>query len=363
MKLGHLSIDAYFCKIESNPTILASLGSPISKDDIVNIALDGLSEKYDHVSDIIIHREPFSDLKMVYSMLTMMEIKLKSWAQVTILDSLSSSPMVLLANSVNNNARRTAGTPGPSRPVRCSGPVSRYKARFVTNGSTQLSGVDFDETFSMVVKPSTIRIILSLAISRPWLVHQLDVKNAFFHGDLSKTSLYGLKHAPRAWFSPLLLILLGLGLVMVIITTLHQEFSITDLGSLNYFLVIFVTRDSSGMFLSQRKYANKILERAHMVGCNSCRTLVDTESKLGDDEYRGVVNVVAETCWLRNLLREFHTPLSSATLVYYDNVSAVYLSFNLYADIFTKGLPSALFEEFRTSLSIWCPPTPTARQC
>ncbi|GKF51780.1 ribonuclease H-like domain-containing protein, partial [Tanacetum coccineum] len=45
-------------------------------------------------------------------------------------------------------------------------------------------------------------------------------------------------------------------------------------------------------------------------------------------EYRGVANAVAETCWLRNLLRELHTPLSSATLVYCDNVSAVYLSSN-----------------------------------
>ncbi|GJU53224.1 ribonuclease H-like domain-containing protein [Tanacetum coccineum] len=103
-----------------------------------------------------------------------------------------------------------------------------------------------------------------------------------------------------------------------------------------------------------------------------------------DAEYRGVTNAVAETCWLRNLLRELHTPLTSATLVYCDNVSAVYLSSNpvqhqrtkhieidihfvrdlvaagqvrvlhvpsryQYADIFTKGLPSALFEEFRTS--------------
>ncbi|GKF32226.1 ribonuclease H-like domain-containing protein, partial [Tanacetum coccineum] len=115
------------------------------------------------------------------------------------------------------------------------------------------------------------------------------------------------------------------------------------------------------MFLSQRKYATEILERAGIVCCNSSRTPVDTESKLGDDgdptlyqsladlvaysdadwagcpttrrstseaEYRGVANV-AETCWLRNLLRELHTPLSSATLVYCDNVNAVYLSSNL----------------------------------
>ncbi|GJV61551.1 ribonuclease H-like domain-containing protein [Tanacetum coccineum] len=139
---------------------------------------------------------------------------------------------------------------------------------------------------------------------------------------------------------------------------------------------ISVKRDSSRMFLSQRKYATEILERAGMVSCNSSRTPVDIESKLGDDgdpvsdptyqslagslqyltftrldifyavqqvclymhdprephfstlkrilsveaEYRVVANVVAETCWLRNLLRELHTPLSSATLVYWDNL-------------------------------------------
>ncbi|GKE94402.1 ribonuclease H-like domain-containing protein, partial [Tanacetum coccineum] len=45
-------------------------------------------------------------------------------------------------------------------------------------------------------------------------------------------------------------------------------------------------------------------------------------------EYRGVANVVAETTWLPNLLRELHSPLSTATLVYCDNVSAVYMSVN-----------------------------------
>nr|GEW58796.1 ribonuclease H-like domain-containing protein [Tanacetum cinerariifolium] len=234
-----------------------------------------------------------------------------------------------------------------------------------------------------------------------------------------------------------------------------------------------------------RKYAAEILERAHMVNCNPSQTLVDTESKLGDDvqqvclymhdprepqfldlerilryvrgtldhgmqlfsssttylvaytdadwagchttwrstsgycvflvndllswsskrqptlsrssveaEYRGV----AETCWLWNLICELYTPLSSATLVYYANVCAVNLSFNpvqhqrtkhikieihfvrdlvvvgqvrvlhipsryQYADIFTKGLPFALSEEFCTSLSVWCPPAQTAKKC
>ncbi|GJX80298.1 ribonuclease H-like domain-containing protein [Tanacetum coccineum] len=82
-------------------------------------------------------------------------------------------------------------------------------------------GVDCDETFSQVVKPATIRTVLSLAASQHWLCHQLDVKNAFLHGHLLETvymhqpsgfhdllhpdhiyllqkSLYGLKKAPRA---------------------------------------------------------------------------------------------------------------------------------------------------------------------
>jgi hypothetical protein len=214
--------------------------------------------------------------------------------------------------------------------------LSRYKARLVANGSNQIEGVDVDETFSPVVKPGTIRMVLSLAISRHWPVHQLDVKNAFLHGDLAETvymyqppgfrdpfhpdyvcllqrSLYGLKQAPRAWFrrfatyiatvsfSPsrcdsllfiykqgddtaflllyvddIVLTASSDGLLQQIIASLHKEFAMTDLGALNYFLGVSVTRDSSGMFLSQRKYAMEILERAHMVGCNPSRTPVDT---------------------------------------------------------------------------------------
>ncbi|GJZ08769.1 ribonuclease H-like domain-containing protein [Tanacetum coccineum] len=91
-------------------------------------------------------------------------------------------------------------------------------------------------------------------------------------------------------------------------------------------------------------------------------------------ECRGDVNAVAETRWLRNLLRELHTPLSSATVVYCDNVNDVYLSLNpvrvlhvplryQYAYIFIKGLPSALFEEFHTILSVQSPPAQTVGEC
>nr|GEZ44496.1 ribonuclease H-like domain-containing protein [Tanacetum cinerariifolium] len=183
---------------------------------------------------------------------------------------------------------------------------SRYKARLVANGSMQLEGIDVDEAFSLVVKPSTIWTVLSLATSQHWPFYQLDVKNAFIHGDLSETvymhqhpgfrdsahpdyvcllqrSLYGIKQAPRAWFQRFAAYITRLGLLKQNIDSLHQEFSMMDLCSLNYILGIFVARDSSRMFLSQRKYATEILERAHMVSCNPSRTPDDTESKLGAD--------------------------------------------------------------------------------
>ncbi|KAK9078446.1 hypothetical protein SSX86_002503 [Deinandra increscens subsp. villosa] len=112
-------------------------------------------------------------------------------------------------------------------------------------------------------------------------------------------------------------------------------------------------------------------------------------------EYRGVANVVAELCWIRNLLLELHRPLTRASIVYCDNISAIYLSGNpvqhqrtkhieldihfvreqvqrgmvrvlhvpsrfQIADIFTKGLPRVLFEDFRSSLSLRSPPASTA---
>ncbi|GKA95946.1 ribonuclease H-like domain-containing protein [Tanacetum coccineum] len=119
-----------------------------------------------------------------------------------------------------------------------------------------------------------------------------------------------------------------------------------------------------------------------LVAYSDADGLVPTLSRSSAEaEYRSVANAVVETCWLRNLLRELHSPLSSATLVYCDNVSAVYLSCNpvqhqrtihieidihfirdlvvagqvrvlhvpsryQFANIFTKGLPSTLFEEF-----------------
>lgn len=104
------------------------------------------------------------------------------------------------------------------------GSVDQCKARLIAKGFTQVPGKDFGATFAPVAKLTTIYLIVSLATSHSWPLHQLDIKNTFLHGELLETiymdppssfraereyagkvcrlrkSLYGLKQSPKAWF-------------------------------------------------------------------------------------------------------------------------------------------------------------------
>ncbi|GJT76906.1 ribonuclease H-like domain-containing protein [Tanacetum coccineum] len=302
-------------------------------------------------------------------------------------------------------------------------------AHLVANGSSQQLGVDFDETFSPVVKPVTIRTVLSLVMSRKWPIHHLDVKNAFLNDDLSETvymhqppgfvdsryphyvyllqrSLYGLKQGLRVaylliYVDDIILTASSSVLLQQIIDSLHKE-----------------------LILSQKKYALQLLELAHMVHCNPSRTLVDTETNLvqhiclymHDPRKPHFAALKRVKRYVKGTLDlGFHVYASAttslmgytdadwagcpstrrSTSVYCDNVSAVNMSANpiqhqrtknieidihfvrdmvkaghirvfhvpsrfKYADIFTKRLPSALFEDFRSSLSVRPPPAQTA---
>jgi hypothetical protein len=106
--------------------------------------------------------------------------------------------------------------------TRADGSVERQKALLVARGSTQEYGIDYEETFALVARLTSVRSLLAVAAVHHWPLFQMDLKNAFLNGDLLeevymqplpgypnsqnqfcrlRRAFYGLKQAPRAWFA------------------------------------------------------------------------------------------------------------------------------------------------------------------
>ncbi|GJR05344.1 ribonuclease H-like domain-containing protein [Tanacetum coccineum] len=209
------------------------------------------------------------------------------------------------------------------------GTLSRYKARLVANGSSQQLGVDFDETFSPVVKPATIRTVLSLAVH---VSFSKEVCNGAFgsgtYGFLnptrtpvdmeSKLDANGDPVSDPTFYRSLAGSLQYLTFTRPDISYDVQQVCLHDPREPHFLALKRILRYVRGMLdFGLQLYASSTgsllaYTDADWAGCPTTRRFTS----------------VAEIAWLRNLLRELHMPLSSATFVYCDNVSAIYLRAN-----------------------------------
>ena len=208
--------------------------------------------------------------------------------------------------------------------LNADGTLNKRKSRLVARGNEQSEGIDFVETYSPVVRTATIRSVLHIATVKGWNIKQLDVENAFLHGDLKETvymkqppgledhakphhlcklrkAIYGLRQSPRACFDKFSTFFIEFGfkcthgdpslfvylhgddviylllyvddmlltgnnekLIEKLMVTLNTTFRMKDMGSVHYFLGIQVQAHSDGLFLCQERYTLDLLEAAGM---------------------------------------------------------------------------------------------------
>ncbi|GJY83885.1 retrovirus-related pol polyprotein from transposon TNT 1-94 [Tanacetum coccineum] len=235
---------------------------------------------------------------------------------------------------------------------------SRNKARLVAQGYNQQEGIDFDETYALVARLESIRILFAYACAHDFKLFQMDVKSVFLNGFINeevyvaqppgfvdfekpnlvfklKKSLYGLKQAPKAWYDRLKAFLLDhsytMGLVdntlftkkndsRIIIVQIyvddiifgstcqdlcddfskimHDEFEISMMGELNFFLGLQIKQFEDGIFFNQSKYVKEMLKKFSLENAKPIKTRMSFETKLTRDEegepiddtkYRGMI--------------------------------------------------------------------------
>ncbi|GJW83701.1 putative ribonuclease H-like domain-containing protein [Tanacetum coccineum] len=215
------------------------------------------------------------------------------------------------------NGKRAIGTKWVYRNKKDErGIAIKNKARLVAQGYTKEEGIDYDEVFSLVARIEAIRLFLAYASFKDFVVYQMDVNSAFIY----EKALYGLHQAPRAWYETLSTYLLDNGfqrgkidktlfikrdksdilLVQVYVDDIifgstrkkmctefekmmHKKFQMSSIGELTFFLGLQVKQKEDGIFISQDKYVNEILNMFGFSDVKTARTPMETQKALLKD--------------------------------------------------------------------------------
>eukprot|EP00253_Pinus_taeda_P008999 PITA_08999 len=224
------------------------------------------------------------------------------------------------------------------------GKIERHKARLVVKGYKRQYGRDYEETFAPVARMEIVRAVPSIVAQNKWKVYQMDVTSTFLNGVLIeevyieqplgyekkgqehkvcrlKKALYGRKQAPRAWYSridscllenefakcegePTVYIKEKDGKISIVVlyvgdviftrnddyliknfkTVMKEEFEMTDMGLLRYFLGIEVDQNENRIFILQAKYVNEVLGRFNMQECKAAVTPTVMRLKLSKED-------------------------------------------------------------------------------
>ncbi|GJY03213.1 retrovirus-related pol polyprotein from transposon TNT 1-94 [Tanacetum coccineum] len=225
-----------------------------------------------------------------------------------------------------------------------NGIVSRNKARLVAQGYNQQEGIDYDETYAPVARIESIRILLAYACALDFKLFQMDVKSAFLNGLINeevyvaqppgfidfekpnhvyklKKALYGLKQAPKVWYDRLKAFLIkheykmrmvdntlftkkkssNLIIVQIYVNDIifgstcqdmcdefakimHDEFEMSMMGELNFFLGLQIKQMEDSIFFNQSKYIKEMLKKFGLEESKPMKTPMSFDTKLTKDE-------------------------------------------------------------------------------
>ncbi|KAL0355837.1 UNVERIFIED_CONTAM: Copia protein [Sesamum radiatum] len=245
--------------------------------------------------------------------------------------------------------------------LRPDGTVERCKARLVANGFSQVEGIDYNDCFSPVAKPVTVRLFLAIAAARGWPLHHLDVNNAFLHGKLDeiiymdapegykvpsgqvcrlKKSLYGLKQASRQWnqeFTDKIkafgftqsshdycLFVKGSGLQLIALLVYVDDILITAPTE----TLIQEVKRLGGLSTFQ-KITYGLL---YILGGKS--SLMETKKQTtvarssAEAEYRSMTSTTCEITWITYLLQDLGVKIDTPVPFFCDNKAALHITAN-----------------------------------